>query len=50
MLLKVYTILTHEVARNIFLWKEVYSVSSDFAWSLLKIKYLTKNLKVYVFK
>ena len=33
-MLNVYTILTHEVARNIFLWK-VHSISSDVAWRFL---------------
>ena len=32
-----------------FLWK-VYSISSDFAWSSLNIKYCTNRVEIYVFK
>ena len=38
-----------EVARNIFHWK-MFCISSDFAWSLLNIKYLTNEDKIYVFR
>ena len=43
MLFIAYTILTHDIAWNIFLWK-VYSKSSDFAWSFFE--YLIFDIKV----
>ena len=42
-------LLTHEVARKVFLWK-VYSISSDFAWRFLNIKYWINEVEIYVFK